>query len=405
MRNNLHIKENILLLGVFASIFLPPIFRLAGVGFRIDDIVFLGALPTLYLLEQRKLIVNNHLKIFLLVIFSILISIIYGYSFLDVPFNWGDFNEVFRILKPLMIFLYIYLLDQEYLKKKTYQWLFVGSFAVIGIAFLEYFSNSFAAFMGGLYSSELQTVGMLSVLRRVIVTGGNPNDGGAILLYFLCFNISNFFLSKRWICFVLTLFLLLSIFMTSSRTALIAVAVICCLSLMLFNSRYLKKIFLAISVSLIAFICWNHFQYVSSGFDLFVRNENNSWIVRQNNFVEAIEYFKQSPILGWGIAKSIHTTILDGEYFLLLKRFGVIGLFLVILFISYAPRKFFFAFKESLDIKTLILGNTLICYFIASLVIMVSNNFFSGYQLLIMYIFIGAIVLRSINPARNSMIS
>jgi O-antigen ligase len=40
----------------------------------------------------------------------------------------------------------------------------------------------------------------------------------------------------------------------------------------------------------------------------------------------AFEFIQQSPILGWGTAKSNMTTLVDDEYALVTRRYGVVGL-------------------------------------------------------------------------------
>ena len=48
-------------------------------------------------------------------------------------------------------------------------------------------------------------------------------------------------------------------------------------------------------------------------------------LLRYQQWADAINLFKQSPIIGWGPAKAIHTTIVDSEHLLLLRRYGILG--------------------------------------------------------------------------------
>ena len=74
-----------------------------------------------------------------------------------------------------------------------------------------------------------------------------------------------------------------------------------------------------------------YFDYLSGGLTTFVKGENNSMLIRYVNWFDAWNLFKQSPLFGWGPAKSVHETIVDGEHFLLLRRYGLIGYGLIIL--------------------------------------------------------------------------
>ena len=81
---------------------------------------------------------------------------------------------------------------------------------------------------------------------------------------------------------------------------------------------------LSVSVFTIAVLI-QFFDYLTVGFSTFQSGENTSMLIRYLRWKEAFELFLKSPILGWGPAKSIHTTIVDGEHFMLLRRYGLLG--------------------------------------------------------------------------------
>ena len=88
-------------------------------------------------------------------------------------------------------------------------------------------------------------------------------------------------------------------------------------------------------IIIFVFIFFNT-PYLYLGVSSLLNGTNNSVLVRLSNFIESIELFQQSPILGWGPAKIIHKTIADGEYFLILRRYGILGIFTFMSFVFYS---------------------------------------------------------------------
>jgi len=78
----------------------------------------------------------------------------------------------------------------------------------------------------------------------------------------------------------------------------------------------------------------------------------------------------------------------DNEYFLLLRRYGVIGFVLVINFLL----SFIFVFLKRkrqidlLDTRTKSIAYTTILSLLMVFIIMITNNFFSGYQLMPLFV-------------------
>ena len=75
------------------------------------------------------------------------------------------------------------------------------------------------------------------------------------------------------------------------------------------------------------------FDYLVIGFSTFSEGKNTSMLLRYQQWAEAFNLFLKSPIIGWGPAKEIHTTIVDSEHLLLLRRYGILGYLAVVNFI------------------------------------------------------------------------
>jgi O-antigen ligase len=251
---------------------------------------------------------------------------------------------------------------------------------------LEYFNVlSFRALFYSLYGFEFGNMGGRSVL-----TAGNPNIAAALVLYFMIYFLQRMLLTGDKILSVFKiLFLLVVLLMTSSRTALV-VFVVVLLASMYFHRKHNKILSFAIITFciLLAFPLLQYFDYLTIGFVTFTDGKNTSMLIRYQQWSDAINLFKQSPIIGWGPAKDLHTSVVDNEYFLLLRRYGVIGFVLVINFLL----SFIFVFLKRkrqidlLDTRTKSIAYTTILSLLMVFIIMITNNFFSGYQLMPLFV-------------------
>ena len=182
--------------------------------------------------------------------------------------------------------------------------------------------------------------------------------------------------------------------MTSSRTALI-VFVVVLLASMYFHRKHNKILSIVIITfcALLTFPLLKYFDYLTIGFVSFSDGTNTSMLIRYQQWSDAINLFKQSPIIGWGPAKDLHTSVVDNEYFLLLRRYGILGVVFVINFLF----SFIFVFLKRkrqidlLDVRTKSIAYTTLLSLLMVFIIMITNNFFSGYQLMPLYIVMIAI--------------
>ena len=385
-----HFLENLLLFTCFSAFFFPPVNLTSSFQLRIDDIIVLGILP-LVILYRPFFYKNYILLLFVFSIVSIIISTFYGYLFLDVPTSIRDINEIIRLSKPLLFIPLILQADTFYIMKKLDKLIPLFSVFIIIIAFIQYFN---VAGLGGiitsLYAPEHHVRALVGYSKRIVITGSDPNIGATIVIFFWLFNLYSGIIKKNISNFIITFLLTIVIMMTSSRTSFLAL--ICITLLFLFMSKrvaFIFKLVIVTIISIIIIILYEYFQYISVGFMLMMSGENTSLLTRFEKWNEAILFFKQSPIFGWGPGKGSMETIVDGEYVLFLRRYGITGTFLILLCVFCMP-----IIKKKTSNKyniysknVIIIDNTLKYYLIGIMFIMITNSFFSGYQLLLPFVF------------------
>ena len=361
-----------------------------GIAIRFDDFLALFLIPFV-ILTKPNFKTNRLFFSYLLILLSFITSTFYGYLFLKVPFSIRDINELFRMIKPFLIIIAVSYCNLRTLVSYLNSFFKVGAILLILLGFLEFFNVlSFRTLIYSLYGYEFGNMGGRSVL-----TAGNPNIASALVLYFMIYFLQRMLLTgDRILSLFKILFLLVVLLMTSSRTALI-VFVVVLLASMYFHRKHNKILSIVIITfcALLTFPLLKYFDYLTIGFVSFSDGTNTSMLIRYQQWSDAINLFKQSPIIGWGPAKDLHTSVVDNEYFLLLRRYGILGVVFVINFLF----SFIFVFLKRkrqidlLDVRTKSIAYTTLLSLLMVFIIMITNNFFSGYQLMPLYIVMIAI--------------
>lgn len=386
----------------FSSLALPPMVRFGEIALRIDDILLILAIAILpfYVLKIK---INALAKTFIIFCIFAFFSILWGYVNLAVPSSTRDINEYLRILKSFLFILLSSTADLEKLKKNTYRLIFVTSWIIIIIALIEYVNPiGIGEIITKAFTlSERHTRSAYDSSRRIVITGGDPNTGGAIILYILLAEIA--FLRHRidFLSIIRISFLVIFLLISGSRTNfLIFISVVV---FILFTEKNIKpgiKILGICFISCIVFLMWSNISYITLGLALFLSGENTSWIERIRRQSEAIQYFLQSPIFGWGPAKAIHSTTVDGEYALLLSRYGIFGIFSVLVFILMDKLKYFHALTSNKYSESQPWLKLSIYLTIMAIILMITNNLFSGYQLFLFFALIQVISIRTYKAER-----
>lgn len=372
----LNLQSLIVLFLIAGAIILPSI-NLGFISLRLSDLISLILLPCVFSFCLLKLTISKSSKLFLLFIFSTCISLFNSYFFLNVPFSIRDINEILRYIILLFVLFYASSISYDKIVKicdlffaKTYLFLFIfGFFQKFFYAYLP--TNILKLWGGDIHVDTL----LSSSLHRIFITGSDPNIGAVIAALYMFYFYSKFYNTKNRIYIIRLLLMLILIVFTSSRTILVGVFFVFLFHTFVYSKiKISKKIVIFLFCIVIFTIIFFNTPYLYLGVSSLLKGTNNSVLVRLSNFLESIELFKQSPIFGWGPAKVIHKTVADGEYFLILRRYGSFGVFSFLLFIIYSLK----ISKKYIDTE---FGLIFFLYVRLGLFVMITNNLLSGYQL------------------------
>lgn len=368
---------------IFGDLLLPAI-SFYGIGFRVGDIALLLLSPFVVLgvIKKRPLIIL-YLGYLLTVFFSLLNS----YAFLGISVSGRDFNEFIRVSLPFIALLYSYQLKMN---KSRFiivfkRLVFFASLFILTMGVLQFlYPRNIGRILASIYAPEHHVA---NVSKRILLIGTDPNIGAAITLLFILFNLSFFIATKKTNFGLLALMLGVAAIFTGSRTGLITIFAGISFTFLFSNIKNKRKIlsslfFLGVFLFVFIMVALT-VPYITKGIKSILSGENNSLNVRVQNFKSTFALFKESPFLGWGPAKAIHTTIVDGEWFLILRRYGAMGTVFVFLFLTKA-------ITSLLSTSKLLSGSfpleSALCvavagFFFAMFFLMLTNNFVFSYQL------------------------
>lgn len=396
MNRSSHFTENFIIILIITSMFFPtlPI----GIDIRIDDLIALFLIPLL-LIVRPNFKINRLIISYSLILLLFFVSTLFGYLYLSVPHSLRDLNEFVRVLKPFLIIIAVSYCDSDKFFKKMHSFFIYGAIFIILIGFMEFFDvPGYRKLISLIYTGH-----RFENLDRVrtILMAGDPNIAAALILYFVTYILQTMLMTKNKIrnSFIL-LFLIVILLMTSSRTLFIVFVVILFASLFhhFQNNKFFSFMVLSLCLILVLPLI-QYFDYIVIGFSTFSEGKNTSMLLRYQQWAEAFNLFLKSPIIGWGPAKEIHTTIVDSEHLLLLRRYGVLGYLAVFNFIFgfiwvlFRKRRKF----SSLNLfhKRIALTSLFSCLMI--FILMTTNNFFSGYQLMPLFVVMITLVENKLN--------
>jgi hypothetical protein len=390
-----HFVENLLVFTVFSAYFTPGVPLTSSFDVRIDDAIVFGILPLLFFYKPR--LYRNPIVLSLLVIIGVTsVSTIYGYLFLEVPASLRDFNEIVRYTKPLILALLITRCDSRYIIGLLRQLMPILSFCLIALGIIQYFDfGGLGAMTGFLFATPGHVNAMIgNSSRRIVLTTSDPNVAAYMALLFFLYNFISVTINKKKSSFVLTALLLIIIMMTSSRTGFLAL--ISVLGIFLLSSKSFKffhKFGFVLFYAVVIYLLYDKFQYIVVGLSTALDGENTSLLYRVEKWQVAWDIFLLSPAVGWGPAKGMMTTIVDGEFILFLRRYGVVGIVTICFSIFYMPfwgRRLKVQDPTEVKVWEVVLKYYLIVIFF----VMVTNSFFSGYQLFLPYVFITTVIYK-----------
>ncbi|MBY6033630.1 O-antigen ligase family protein [Marinobacter daepoensis] len=310
------------------------------------------------------------------------VSALFSWHFQFSSVNARDIVEAIKYLQFVP-----YLLAVPFLSRRTdkffHKALKFSGIVVAVVGFLQAFG------MGGLVSSIYlgpDSAHLDSALsgHRITLTGSDPNVGGVIAAFFCAYYFSQYSVSRKVFSLFLFFVFMFLCFATQSRTALLALIFGLSVYYLFFFRVFVfyKVFFLAFGFFLVFFLVFFlDLSYVYLGFQDALAGRNNSVNVRFDNLSNAILRFKESPVIGVGPAKSSFSTVIDSEYALIVQRYGLLGVFL---FFGYV----FYLFRLSCSGVSGVWGSCLLMFTMMAFLVMLTNNIFSGYQLMSFVVFL-----------------
>lgn len=332
-------------------------------------VAFMGRLPLVHMSSAFPLMLG------LMVVLSSMISWVIGFS--DV--NFRDISEAAKYLQFIP-----YLFTLCYLSSSSlgflHKLLLSSSIVVLFIGYAQVFNLPLISdwILNHYLGPDSVHIDGARSGRRIVITGSDPNVGGAIASFFYIYFLSLFFVAKKFRYILGALPFLFLCFFTQSRTSLVGLVLGVSFYFMFFHKTALLvklAIFLSIIFLVILSVYALNLKYIYIGFQMLVDGENSSVSVRLDNALSALQRFRQSPITGMGVAKSEFSTIIDSEYALILQRYGLIG---IVVFGSYI----FYLIKLGVRNRSSHWGVALLSFSAFCMIFMLTNNVFSGYQLM-----------------------
>ncbi len=402
-----NIMINLVIFGLLSAIVLPGV-TIGSISLYlvtiISPIVFFLVIILFIMKKDGRYNINiavlYPLFLGVMVVISSLRSWALGLSLVNI----SDFLEAIKYLQFVPYLMAIpFLVKDNVLRLMHYSLLYsCGLFLIIG--FVQYFKiSNISEYLTLIYLGS-DSNHLISVLNghRITVTGSDPNIGGVISYFFaLYFMILS--LNRRSV-FYFILFILCSFlgFMTQTRTGMIGFFISISIYIVLISNIkfFYKNLIVLVIITLIFYaLSVLNLEYIILGFEHALEGENPSVNVRLDNLSLAFERFHNSPIFGYGPAKSEFTAIIDSEYALILQRYGIVG---IVVFTIY----FVYLFKLSRNTIQTIWGASLMAFSILALIIMLTNNVFSGYQLMSIVVFlnIACVISKNIQCEYESLL-
>lgn len=348
-------RFNIIRFMLITSVLSPGIYIPGLFAVRPEEILAFALIPVLLSKLGKRLTWIDFC--FILVGISTFISMVWGILIFGILISPRDLMEFVKIIKAWALFRLALCpwSDKELIgMAKTLLWCLLIS-AFVGVVEWQDWQG-LKEILQSIYAVETGNEGTW----RMIGTVGNSNYYGFLMAMGLALavNLWNYNQRRSWRRRAMVLFGLcgMTLFLTHSRSAILASVLAICFSVFLriprlrYKSawRMLRRVrwqlILIIALTIAAsFWTWQQFQVVetlTSPKELSLYNQNpiRRSLYRLSKSREGLDIrmelmwrrnfplIKQSPIFGWGPAKSTQSTVTDNGFLLTIRRYGFLGL-------------------------------------------------------------------------------
>ncbi|MFZ3130804.1 MAG: O-antigen ligase family protein [Desulfosporosinus sp.] len=337
--------EEILLFGVFGINFVICIWR------RLKD-------KDYFIIEREEwnpLLRDIH-RGFLLLVLVVIVSDIWGVLALGVRLSFRDLMEFVTFFKYYLILTLVGNIEWD---KRVFRMVLYGLSAgvLLDLLFTYLQSYNFADINNRfvpLIAPEVSVSNLLGYPVRTIGTLSNPNFNAMLLVMGLVLIVCSFYFQRlprltQGALIILFALMMKGMMMNISRMAILATALAFSYVSIRFwlNIGWKKELFIKIGI---IFACTVLIWYTAPrSFTARMHeatnfNTSTSIMGHFNRWSLAIDNIKVSPVLGWGSAKGEMSTLVDNEYLLVMRRYGIPGIILY-------SGLFFTAFKRAHDLS------------------------------------------------------
>jgi O-antigen ligase len=278
-------------------------------------------------------------KWFLLFGLSIILSMAYSNLFRNHPIIGRDFWEIFKLIIYYLIFSLVANLQINSEDMRRYYQFAIFIFLISAVfGFLQYINFADINQILSPYYAPTQMRGLL-VHKRITGTTANPNEFGAMMVLASSLALSGGLVvgekRLRILCWFTLPVFWTALFLTLSRTSLVSGLVSIVVIIMLYirvknvtlSLKFKRLLILLLLVCVIfgLFLGLSPKKALSRYSQIFTFEEASSWVARVENWETHFTFWKESPWFGWGPGKETMGTIVDNEWLLILRRYGLIG--------------------------------------------------------------------------------
>jgi O-antigen ligase len=334
-------------------------------------------------------------KWFLFFGLSMFLSIGYATLFLGQQLILRDLYELLKLLLYFLIFILIARAKLTVLEIKRIYFFTLLIIMVSALFAIAQYLNlaNINEWLTPYFTSPTQMPGLVYI-GRVTGTLPNPNEFGAMLILASALAISGLLHFRRNNELIFCGFCLVVYFsalsLTLSRSSVIALCVVAIVLLIINYSKIIEMMSLKtviiitftlflISIIFKALLPEEFFTRIG---DLLNISQVPSWIFRLDKWSINISIWQESPVFGWGPAKVDMTTIVDNEWLLLLRRYGIVGVVAFIGLLVSFLRGLQQLRAENSDETTTALAGALTATLIGYMVYMITASIYHSLQLM-----------------------
>ena len=329
----------LLVLSFVGAIMLPPLYLYSSFpAFELSDFAFpiLVSIVLLYYRNQIADFYHKHRALtlsFSVFVFITIVSIIWNSRVHELR-DWFEVIKYFKFIFFLFLF-YIFFNGKQLIKLFSIVFIAVFLFNLLHYFNVANFNQLIEPYYAAAHHLDffgLNSIGEVAT-KRALGTLGNPNNNGLVFLLFaICFlPRENSFKRNQFILLALAI---LGVFMCQSRTGILAYALVLISYFITMRSTWQVMLTLVLlSIGYYTLLLFMGNIYLNSLGDVaHLKNSGIGRLVQWKKIVSSMPnhwLFGHAPNKQYFEANSIYS---ESEYFLVLFRYGIVGIFSFLVF-------------------------------------------------------------------------